>query len=281
LKILRLRHYGAPAGENCQFRDSEVNAGNIPDNLVFWTMGKNSSPNASTLKRALSKVDSLHEGLNVVKDHLKPHGVGELTYGFMLHTKSHLRGDYLLYTTFPKAIRRVGTQDGGAITYRFGDLTPNMSEPLFFDMKDVVEGRGPLFSFNKTFKMIYETGYRYAWIIPFLEEVKNGYGFLIVFQDNKAGAPKLDANQLKAFGPLYHHAMIKHKQMARHFQLTQNHTEALANAANGRTAGYLATQIGLTERTVELRLQQARKKLHAKTTAEAVYKALAYGILPL
>jgi len=117
--------------------------------------------------------------------------------------------------------------------------------------------------------------------MPFLGAVKNGYGFLIMFQDNKTGAPKLDVNQLKAFGPLYHHSMIKYKQMARHFKLTNKQSEALASAAKGRTAGYLATQIGLTERTIELRLQQARKKLHAKTTAEAVYKALTYGILPL
>jgi len=247
-------------------------------------MDKNCSPNISPLNQIeceLSKADTMHEGLNLLKTYLKPEGVNELAYGFMLHAKSHLRSDYLLYTTFPKTIRQASVHDGGAITYRFAEVTPKMSEPMFFDMKDVVEGRGPLFSFNKTFKMIYATGYRYAWIIPFLTEVKNGHGFLIVFQDNKAGAPKLDVNRIKAFGPLYHHTMVKYKQMARVFKLTQKQTEALANAAKGRTASYLATQLGLSERSVELRLQGARKKLRAKTTAEAVYKALAYGILPL
>jgi DNA-binding CsgD family transcriptional regulator len=246
-------------------------------------MDKNLSPIVSTLKRIedqLAKAGSLHEGLNLLKDYLKPKGVAELTYGFMLHAKSHLRGDYLLYTTFPKAIRLVGMQDGGAITYRFGDLTPKMSEPLFFDMKDTVEGRGPLYSFNKTFKMIYETGYRHAWIIPFLREVKNGYGFLIMFQDNKVGAPKLDVNQLKEFGPLYHNTMIRCKQMAKQFKLTSKQTEALASAAKGSTAGDFATGLGLSERCIELRLQEARKKLRARTTTEAAYKALAYGILP-
>jgi len=223
----------------------------------------------------------MHEGLNLLKDHLRPCGVGALTYGFMLHVKSHLRGDTVQYTTLSKAIRQAGAQDGGAVIYRFGDLVTKLTAPYFFDYKAILVGEGPLFSFNKSHKMLYDDGYRYGWIIPFLSQVDNGYGFLMAFQDERDGAPRLEVNQLESYGPLYHKTMIKHKQMARHFKLTQKQSQALANAAKGRTAAYFAGQIGLTERSVELRLQEARKKLHAKTTAEAVYKALAYGILPL
>ncbi|MCF6220340.1 MAG: LuxR C-terminal-related transcriptional regulator [Robiginitomaculum sp.] len=233
------------------------------------------------LSEALSKTDFIHEGLNVLQKHLTSYGVSVLAYGFQLHTKSYLRSDFVLYTTFSKSIRRTGKQDGGSITYRFGDLLETLTQPMFFDMEIVLSGRGPLFSINKSFQEVYDAGHRYAWLIPFLGEVENGHGLLVAFQDHREGAPKLDVNKIKHFGPLFHKAMIKHKQMARHFKLTKKQSETLASAAKGITAAEFAEQIGMSERAVELRLQQARKKLRAKTTAEAVYKAIAYGILPL
>ncbi|VAW02439.1 hypothetical protein MNBD_ALPHA06-1532 [hydrothermal vent metagenome] len=248
-------------------------------------MGKISQPNfglsSDSIDAKLAEARTMYEGLNVLKNHLLQYGVGALTYGFMLHEKSYLRGDIVQYTTFPKSIRITGKQDGGAIVHRFGNFVPTMTEPLFFDMEEVLAGKGPLFSYNKTFKEIYDIGYRHAWVMPLAPKIENGFGFLMAFQSIKTSAPKLDVNQLTEFGPLYHSAMIEHKQMAKQFRLTQKQSLALANAAKGRTASYLADKLNLTERSIELRLQETRNKLSAKTTTEAAYKALVYGILPL
>ena len=103
----------------------------------------------------------------------------------------------------------------------------------------------------------------------------------MLFQDNQPGAATIDINQLEQYGQLYHMTMHRHKQMATHFDLSKKQSTALASVAKGQTAGDIAEQTGLVERSIELRLQQGRKKLSARTTTEAVYKALAYGILPL
>jgi len=234
------------------------------------------------LAQELAKTSSIESGLKVLENHLKPYGVHGLVYGFMLHAKSHLRSDLVFCMTLPEELRQTAEQDGGAITYRFGDVVPNLTEPLFLDLEAVLAGKGPMYSHNKTYIKAQEAGYRCAWIIPFsLGGVKTGYGFLLAAQDTRSGVPEIDVNQLIGFSAFFHKTMIRHKQMARHFNLDKKQSEALDSAAQGRTAKYLAEQLGLSERSIELRLQGARKKLRAKTTAEAVYKALAYGILPL
>lgn len=50
-------------------------------------------------------------------------------------------------------------------------------------------------------------------------------------------------------------------------------------SVGGKTAMDIADALTVTQRTVELRLQSLRKKLRARTTTEAVYKAICYGIL--
>jgi len=233
------------------------------------------------LSQDLSKTDSLETGLVVLENHLKPYGVCGLVYGFMIHEKSHLRSDLVWCMTFTEELRRTAKQDGGAITYRFGDVVPKLTEPLFFDLEAILAGEGLMYSHNETYVVGQKIGYTYGWIIPFSGEVQCGIGFLMAMQDIESGAPKMDVNQIIGFGAFFHKAMIKHKQMAKHFNLTRAQSEALASAAQGKTAAHLAAELGLTERSVELRVQKAREKLRAKTTVEAVYKALAYGILPL
>lgn len=224
----------------------------------------------------------MYSGLHCLKDALKPLGIGALVYGYMLHLTSHLRrGDYILYATFPDNIRNIGEEDGGSLTFRFGEVVPRLTAPLFFDMNSTLHGEGPLYSHNKTYQAIYDIGYCHAWLVPFGNGIKNGFGHMIMFQDFSDGAPPLDIEKLKDYAPLFHNLMMRYNQLAKHFNLTSKQIEALSWASKGKTASYLAEKLNLSERSIELRLQGGRQKLYAKTTAEAVYKALAYGILPL
>lgn len=237
--------------------------------------------NLDKLQKKISQADTMYSGLLCLKDALKPFGIGALVYGYMLHLTSHLRrGDYILYATFPENIRDIGEKDGGSLTFRFGDVVPRLNEPLFFDMSSTLHGEGPLYSHNKTYQAIYDIGYCHAWLVPFGKGIENGFGHMIMFQDFSDGAPTLDINKLKSYAPLFHNLMLKNKQLAKHFKLTSKQIEALSWASKGRTASYLAEKLNLSERSIELRLHGARQNLHAKTTAEAVYKALSYGILP-
>lgn len=235
-----------------------------------------------SIEEQLAQRETLHESLHVLKSYLAQFGVGQVVYGFMLHRKSHLRqNDFILYATFEKNIRDIGMKDGGALTYQFADVSPRSAEPLFFDLEETLDGKGPLYSHNKTYKAIFELGYRQAWVIPFLGVDDNGFGLMIFFQDMSPNARIINVSELTSYGSLFHREMIRHKKLARHFKITLKQIEALSWASKGRTAAYLAEKLEISERSIELRLQEARKKLCSKTTAEAVYKALAYGILPL
>ena len=235
-----------------------------------------------SIQDRLGQHETLHDSLNELKTILKPFGVGQLVYGFMLHRKSHLRqNDNILYATFERSIRDIGMEDGGALTYQFADVTPRSDVPLFFDLEETLHGKGPLYSHNKSYRAIYNAGYRHAWVVPFLGVDENGFGLMIMFQDMSPDAQIINVDGLKSYAPLFHREMIKQKKLANHFKLSRKQIEALSWVSKGRTASYVAEKLGISERSIELRLQEARKKLCALTTAEAVYKALAYSILPI
>ena len=104
---------------------------------------------------------------------------------------------------------------------------------------------------------------------------------MIMFQNMSPNAKTIDVDKVKSYASLFHREMVRHKKLAHHFKITPKQLEALSWVSKGRTAAYLAEKLEISERSIEMRLQEARKKLYSKTTAEAVYKALAYGILPL
>ena len=237
-------------------------------------------PGYAEFKKKLERAGNMIDGLYIVKDFLQPYGVGDLLYGYMLHAKSHVRNEQILISTFPKTIRKMFVKDGGTISFRFGDMLPTMKKPIFYDLDAALQPKNPLFSFNKSSKRTVMYGYHQAWIVPFLTKGLCGFGFLMLYQNPEKNAVKIDVDLLEQFGFVYHMSMRMHKQMANHFGLSQKQRIVLAGAAKGHTASDIATQLDLSERTIELRLQEARKKLKARTTAEAVYKALAYLVLP-
>lgn len=238
-------------------------------------------PGPVSIQDRLAQHDTLYDSLHELNAFLKPFGVGQLVYGFMLHRKSHLRqNDNILYATFERSIRDIGMKDGGALTYRFADVTPRADAPLFFDLEETLHGKGPLYSHNNSYRAIYNAGYRHAWVIPFSGVDENGFGLMIMFQNMSPNSQTINIDELKLYAPLFHREMIGHKKLANHFKLSRKQIEALSWVSKGRTASYLAEKLGISERSIELRLQEARKKLCSLTTAEAVYKALAYGILP-
>lgn len=61
--------------------------------------------------------------------------------------------------------------------------------------------------------------------------------------------------------------------------LTEREIEALVWSARGKTSGEIATILGLSKRTVDFHVDNARNKLGVATRIEAVVKATATGIL--
>lgn len=69
------------------------------------------------------------------------------------------------------------------------------------------------------------------------------------------------------------------KTIARNRMLTKRQIQCLRLAANGLTARNIAQELGVTERMVRTHLREARTRLEAHSTAEAVYHALKQELL--
>ncbi len=61
--------------------------------------------------------------------------------------------------------------------------------------------------------------------------------------------------------------------------LTERESESLTWAARGKTSGEIATILGLTKRTVDFHIDNARLKLNASTRMHAAVKAAAGGLI--
>ncbi len=67
--------------------------------------------------------------------------------------------------------------------------------------------------------------------------------------------------------------------VATRMKLTAREREVLSLSAGGMTAKQIASQLGLSPKTVEHTLERARKSLGAMSTAEAVAKSIVYGLV--
>ena len=63
--------------------------------------------------------------------------------------------------------------------------------------------------------------------------------------------------------------------------LSEREVEVLAWSARGKTSGEIATILGLSKRTVDFHIDNARQKLGVATRIEAVVKASSAGIIKL
>ena len=65
----------------------------------------------------------------------------------------------------------------------------------------------------------------------------------------------------------------------RHPNLSAREREALQWSAAGKSQADIADILSISQRTVEVHLGSARTKLHALTTAQAVGRGIALGII--
>lgn len=228
----------------------------------------------------LRQANSMAGGLFRLRDCLKPYGVGQLIYSYMLHEKSFVRNDLVFQGTFEGDMLETFNQHGGVTAYKFGDMLPNMKEPVYYDLEAALSPNHPLFSYNKATAKAVEWGYKICWIVPFLSLDNYGFGFMMMYQDKDEGAATIEIDKLAHFGALYHHVMWEEKLLAKQFNVSAKEAQTLDLIAKGFSTYDVAEKLGVTERAIEFRLQNARKKLKAKTAAEAIYKATAYLILP-
>jgi DNA-binding NarL/FixJ family response regulator len=126
-----------------------------------------------------------------------------------------------------------------------------------------------------------QNGHRYLSAYPFESDARIGRIILTVFSNQKQFDLKIDPAQFIDIGRRLHRSFKNNGQLKDYFGIEEKEQLVLSRMADGKTAADIAQELDVTVRTIEMRLQNARKKLKARTTTEAVYKSVAYGILPI
>ena len=222
----------------------------------------------------------MQTSLNQLRDNLKPSGVKELVYGLFTRPHSYVQKDAIVISTLPNELMSLYNELGGVSNDPIAENLAVLSEPMFIDLKKMYHDKnsGKFYKWPYTKKMI-DMGYTSLWTCPFSNQQAYGFGTMTFFQSSDQTAPKLIVDDLLVIGASYHLTMWESGKLADFLNLTPGEVTALTEMARGQNAIDIALLENVTTRTIENRLQRARKKLRSRTTPEAIYKAMAYGIL--
>jgi len=237
---------------------------------------------AEHLPDALEEADGLTSALVRLRDHLEPHGVRDVVYGYILQNRSHVRHDRVFAFTLPDELMAVYYAGGGFDKDPVASDIGDMTTPILTHLKDVkalnTNGASGNFQFASD---AVNLGYTTTLTCPVGDTERLGMGSMTFYQEDRDKAPLMDNDFLMQVARKFHHSVKLNGQLGDYFGLTPKEKETLYWSALGRTGDDMAKLAGVSTRSIELRLQSARQKLRANNTTEAVYRGVAHGILPL
>lgn len=234
------------------------------------------------LPAGIEAASDLQSALVMFRDFQKRHGVRDLVYAYMLQGNSHIRNDLVFIATLPDTLMKAYYEGGGLNNDPMADEMEAMTVPTSAHFKDLIVRmqNGGKFRFRFA-EVALEMGYTTMMTTPVLDTERFGIAGVSFYQESRKPSTDMDEEHLWAAARAFHTSVKAHGQLAEHFGLSPQEIEALSLSGFGRSAEDIADVKQVTPRTIEMRLQSARKKLKAKTTTEAVYRCVAYGILPI
>lgn len=231
-------------------------------------------------QKTASGAATLSEALEILRTHLDKFGIRDLAYGYMVEEQSHVRHDVVMIATIPAEVMRVYYKHGAFDFDPVADQVGDSNQPFCVDLKSLYQGReAAKFRGNVTMRAFLDRGYRFFWSFPFVDMELLGFGALTMHLKPDMDANSCDLQRLNAISNEFHQLVKSCGLLAKSFDLTELEATTLQSTMRGHTASKIAEFESVSTRTVEHRLQSAREKLRAKTTAEAVFKAIAYGII--
>ncbi len=231
-----------------------------------------------SIELKLAEARSIRGAIFRLQALLGAHGGAHLAYTFLLHRNSYIRGDEVSATTMPEEVTKHYWQNGGTNTDPVVEIVPKMHAPQMMDLVDIVEDKQRIYHNNQYLTAIIEQGWQKLMVYPIFPEVGASYysAFTILGLPDE---PKRTEQFYMEVGRLFHRSLKKYGLFRAYFKITSKEKKVLEYMAVGKTTLDIASELGLKQRSIELRLQNARKKLRARTTTEAVYKAAAYSII--
>ncbi len=230
------------------------------------------------IDQKLAEAHSIRGAIFKLQALLGAHGGAHLAYTFLLHRNSYIRGDEVSATTMPDEVTKHYWKNGGTNTDPVVEIVPKMREPQLMNLVEIMQDKQRIYHTNQYLAAIIEQGWQEMVVYPIFPEVGTSFysAFTILGVPDKQ---KYTEQFYMQVGQVFHHSLKKYGLFRTYFKITDKEKIVLEGMAIGKTTADIASELGLKQRTIELRLQNARKKLRARTTTEAVYKATAYSII--
>lgn len=233
-----------------------------------------------TWQDSVSNAQSLTDAVRRLCSHLNEHGIRDLAYGYMVEAQSYIRHDVVMVTTVPDELMRVYYKHGAFDFDPVADRVGDSKKPFLVDLESLYRGHGSeKFRGQVTMRAFIDRNYRFFWSFPFADIELLGFGALTMHLQPGKTPDSCDLNYLGDLSNEFHHIVKAQGLMADCFELSELETSTLQSTMRGQTAAAIAASDGVSSRTIEHRLQSVREKLKANTTSEAVFKAIAYGII--
>jgi len=232
------------------------------------------------VKKSVESATTIRKALFILKSDMPSFNQCDIAYEYMIKDTSYVRADLVSMTTLPQKYTDLYFPGGGPNADPVLENVQADSDPFNVELKKLCAGKNTKFYGNKFYTALYENGCEYFSAYPFKDDLGIGFGVLTVFATAEHRKTNPPQDKLQAFALEFHKVLKSNGQLASHFNLLDRERYVLAKMADGKTAADIAQELDITVRSIEMRLQSARKKLHARTTTEAIYKAVAYSILP-
>jgi len=190
-----------------------------------------------------------------------------------------MRGDVVNPVTLPLEVTAFYGSSGAQNADPIIEKIPTLTKPYRLDIEAICGKAGSKYYKNSFFLALQSLGCVSLTAYPTTQKGRAGYGAITIFETKAQRERNIDPEDVRRLGQTFHGYMRRNGHFARYFTITEPEIFVLSRMAAGRTAQDVAEELTVTPRTIELRLQSARQKLITRTTTEAVYKAVCYGIL--
>jgi len=239
-------------------------------------MGANPFEN---LDIVIASASSIRGALFCVRDAIDELAGHDISYEFMLRKTSFIKADLINVTTLSPELISLYMPAGGTNSDPVIENTGDMTAPTYVDLNDICYRKGTKYYKNAFFTRLIGEGCPYLSAFPFNDALERGYGVFTIFDSRPRADVEPLADRLSEVGRDLHKAIRTQGLYQSFFGLGDKELSTLEHMAIGRTADDIAALDGVSRRTIELRLGTARKKLKARNSTEAVFKAVSYGLI--
>ncbi len=231
----------------------------------------------ATLNDIIARANSLRGALFALRTDYRPFRDTHLGFEHVIGGNRHVRGDLINPTTLPASFGALYAEGGGAAFDPVVQMATSGSDHTVIDLMELLSTGPDQFRRNGFLNAMVEIGcVRLTSVcLPRGEAVGR---IVLTVMEGQAASPR----SAEATRDILRKMIVSfriHGHIARYFDLKPQELSTLQAVAFGQTAQDIATRDELSVRSIEFRLQRVRKKLRAMTTAEAVFKASAYGLI--